>query len=240
MENREDMHPQAERVETAETQEFVPESITGVQEKKRWGRKLLDGIKYAFDPSRWKKTACLLGAAAAVLAAVIMLIKWNSAGAVAVRYCRGYYDNPKSVMRLSAYDWEKYVTSSSKDEADFFEKISEESHEEITSWHDLYKAMRSELRNELEDDFGKYKIVLNVTKVRDISVKKLSYEQKDFISELEKTGCFDADEMKAGKEVTVKAKIVGEDETSRDTFQVYMVKMRGGWKALTYERNHDS
>lgn len=238
MENREEMRPETEKEEAAAGMEPAVEPM-GTEQKKNMVPKVLTVLKRAFAPGKWKKTTAILCAVVFMAVVGITVINQNSPKGVAVRYCRGLYDNPKAIMRLSAYDFEKYVTRNSADDAAFFEEESNELMEDIDSWGDLYKVMRRELKNELEDGFGKYKIVLDVTKVRDISVKKLANEQKKLISKLEKAGCFDADEMKDGKEVTVKVKVVGEDETSRNTFQVYVVKMGFGWKVLNYDSNYD-
>ena len=39
------------------------------------------------------------------------------------------------------------------------------------------------------------------------------------------------------KIVTVKVKIKGEDENDKQSFDVYMVKMKGAWKVLDYKNN---
>ena len=62
-----------------------------------------------------------------------------------------------------------------------------------------------------------------------------------FLTSLEKHGSFDdRDTIKAAEEmnspVTVKVKIVGEDETYRDAFQVTLVKIGMQWKVLTNDR----
>ena len=57
-----------------------------------------------------------------------------------------------------------------------------------------------------------------------------------FLTSLEKHGSFDRDTIKAAKEITVKVKIVGEDETYRDAFQVTLGKIGMQWKVLTNDR----
>ena len=42
--------------------------------------------------------------------------------------------------------------------------------------------------------------------------------------------------IKAAEEITVKVKIVGEDETYRNAFQVPLVKIEMQWKVLTNDR----
>ena len=46
---------------------------------------------------------------------------------------------------------------------------------------------------------------------------------------------FDSDKISKGMLVTVKVKIKGEDETDRETADVYLAKIGGLWKALDYD-----
>lgn len=240
MENRENTTHMDGTENTAEEQENKPEfPTTESQPKKNIAEKLLSGLKAAFAPHRWKKTAAILGTAAILLAAGGVILQQNSAASVAARYCKGMLENPKAASQMTAYDRGKYITTNYADDAAFFEKMSNEMHEEIESWNDYYDALKSEYRDSLEDEFGKYKIFMDVTKVRDISTKKMSYEKKDLIASLEKAGSFDSDEIKAAKEVTIKGKIVGEDKTDRQTIQVYVVKMSNGWKVLAADSVSD-
>ena len=91
----------------------------------------------------------------------------------------------------------------------------------------------------VEDYVGKYSKTVSVTKVRNISVKKLQDDMQSFINRLEKNGSIDADKISAAKSITVKMKIKGEEQTIRNTYDMYLVKIGMAWKVLDYDVDFD-
>lgn len=182
-----------------------------------------------------KSIIVMAAAAAAVIAVVICLLCRGSASSVAKRFVKAYFGDSKTAMALTAYDWKQYEMYGYDDEEEYFEDISYYFDEEIESWNDCFKAVDDFQEENLEDTYGDYKISVEVTKTKDISVKKMLENNSSLLNTLESRGVFDRDSIKDAKVVTVKAKIKGEDGTERDTFNVYLVKAGNGWKVLDYE-----
>ena len=106
------------------------------------------------------------------------------------------------------------------DEDDFFEAMSDKYDENITSWGSFFKAKNKSDKETIEDLVEKYKITTEVTRTKDISVKKLLKENSRLIEGLE-------------------AKVKGEDQTVRNTYDMYLVKIGGAWKVLDYDVDSD-
>ena len=118
----------------------------------------------------------LIGAAAlaVVIAVVVILLSRNSPSSVAKRYVQAFYTDDKTATSLWAFDFNALRLSSyDGSEEEFFEAQSDELSADITSWSQFYKATDQSYQEELEDEFGKYKVSTEVTRTRDISVKKL-------------------------------------------------------------------
>ena len=118
------------------------------------------------------------------------------------------------------------------DEDDFFEAMSDKYDENITSWGSFFKAKNKSDKETIEDLVEKYKITTEVTRTKDISVKKLLKENSRLIEGLEAKGLIDRDDISAAKEIVVKMKVKGEDQTVRNTYDMYLVKIGGAWKVL--------
>ena len=191
------------------------------------------GTITAFAPGKRKKTIAILAAAVVVIVAVILLLTGSSAKSVAQRFVKSYYTgNMKTSMSLLAYDHKAYILEDYDDEEEFFESASGWSDRDINSWNDYYKAVGEETKENLEDDYGKYKLSVEATKEKKMSLKKWEDEYEWEIENLEDAGCFDRDSVKTVKVVTVKVKIQGEDDIDRDSGEICMVKMGLSWKVF--------
>ena len=125
------------------------------------------------------------------------------------------------------------------DEDDFFEAMSDKYDENITSWGSFFKAKNKSDKETIEDLVEKYKITTEVTRTKDISVKKLLKENSRLIEGLEAKGLIDRDDISAAKEIVVKMKVKGEDQTVRNTYDMYCVKIGGALKVLYYDVDSD-
>lgn len=192
--------------------------------------------KAAFFSRKNLKRNIILGASLVVVAAIIALVLTAlSPKAVAKKYCLAVWNgDPAQEARYLAYDGKALIVSTVGDEEDFYEKVSEVNSEDIHSWNAYAKMMREKRREDLEDEYGDYKITANVTRVKDISVRKLEEEAGWLYETIEKYG-FDSDKIAAAKVVTVKMKLAGEDGTEKETIEVYMAKVGGLWKVVTTE-----
>ena len=169
----------------------------------------------------------LIGAAAlaVVIAVVVILLSRNNPSSVAKRYIQAFYTDDKTATSLWAFDFNAIRLSEyDGSEEEFFEAMSDEYSADISSWNDFYKAVDSSFQEQLEDEYGEYKVTTEVTRTKDISVKKA----------LERDINFDTDSISDACVVTAKAKITGEDEIERTKIDVYVVKIGGSWGVLDY------
>lgn len=179
----------------------------------------------------------LIIAAVVVVAicAAVFFITRNSATSVAKRYVTGYYENDKLASSLWAYDYEVLLLLDyGGDEEVFFEAMSDEYDADITSWNEYYKAVDTYFKEYWEDNYGKYKVSVEVVRSKDISVRRLLDDESDAISYLEENLNFDSDKISAAKIVTVKGKLAGEDDIMREKFEIYMVKIGLTWRVLAW------
>lgn len=179
----------------------------------------------------------LIIAAVVVVAicAAVFFITRNSATSVAKRYVTGYYENDKLASSLWAYDYEALILLDyGGDEEVFFEAMSDEYDADITSWNEYYKAVDTYFKEYWEDNYGKYKVSVEVVRSKDISVRRLLDDESDAISYLEENLNFDSDKISAAKIVTVKGKLAGEDDIMREKFEIYMVKIGLTWRVLAW------
>ena len=172
-------------------------------------------------------------AAAVVVVAVLLIVLIGNSGpkAVAEKYVKACLDLDVDKMdKLSAFELKEYLLDYyyDGDEEEFFEDVSEEYDEDVTSWKELSKAYKAYLKEE----YGKYKVEVDVSKVKELSAKKLESEVGEWLYEdLEDFG-FDADKVKSGAEATVKVKLKGEDGKENETLTIYLAKIGGSWKVL--------
>ena len=137
---------------------------------------------------------------------------------------------------LLAYDSiKKTLSDYDGDEAAFFENAEEIYDAAIDSWKEYYRVTDEYYKEICEDLYGEYKETVEAAKTKNVSIKKLMKDQDYWLTELEESSGFDRDLIQEAKEITVKRKIKGEDETSRYTSTVIVVKMDGKWKVLKYE-----
>lgn len=226
-----------EAQEAPQEQAAIPEQET--REKVDTGRRILTGIQNAFSPERWKKLAIIVTAVVLVIAAAVVLLGRSNPASVARRYAIALFDDMKTVVKLSAYDWQKDRLADYKDEDDFFEEMSDEYDEDISTWRSFYKAVDKKIREGFEDTQGKYKISAEVSKNRNVSLNKWLDDYSSTLKNLEKTGSFDKDKVSEAKEVTVKVKLKGEDSTKRVTADMCLVKSGGSWGVLTCDLDWD-
>lgn len=73
---------------------------------------------------------------------------------------------------MMAYDYNnERISKFDSDEEAFFDRNSDDYKTEIRSWADYYKAVDTDAKEQLSDDYGHFRIKIEATKVRDISVK---------------------------------------------------------------------
>ncbi len=245
MEYKHGLHPMVDAESNPETQD-TPQDNTAVlpeQEaangKTNTAQKIIVNIKNAFSAEKWKKSSAILGAAMVVIIAGIILLSQGNAASVAKRYCNGFFGNSKMQAKLTAYDWKEKQLEYYDDEEDFFDSMSDKYDESITSWGSFFKAKDKYYKETLEDLVGKYKITTEVTREKDLSLKKFLDENSSLIRNLDMNGFIDKDSISAAKEFVVKMKIKGEDQTVRNTYDMYLVKIGGAWKVLDFDVDSD-
>lgn len=233
MEHKDEMQPAMNAENISEAQEAPKEYAAEVPEQEaakegaKKGQEILTKIKDAFSAEKWEKSAAILGAAVVVIAAAIALLGRGSAASVAKRYCDSLLGNAKMRVGLTAYDWKARQLGYYDDD------------EDITSWGSYFKAKNKSDKEKVEDLIGKYKITTEVTRKKDISLKKLLEENSSLIKKLEAEGLIDRGDISAAKKIIVKMKMEGEDQTVRNTYDMYLVKIGGAWKVLDYDVDSD-
>lgn len=196
--------------------------------------KIVSAILNLFSPQNRKKTIIAIAVILVIAIAAGCLISRGSPENIAVRYVEAMeFGNYVTMHKVMAYDtYMKILDEMSEEE--YFEEISDEFKEDIQSWKDLSDYLRTTAEESLEDAYGEYKLSFDVSRVKDISIRRLEDEYESTLDSLEEELAFDRDDISDAKEVTVKGKFEGEDETDRMTYTVCMVKMNGAWKVLTF------
>ena len=191
--------------------------------------------KAAFFSRKNLKRNIILAVSLVVMAAIVAIVlSAMSPQSVAKRYCLAAWKNdPAQIARCTAFDYKAVVINKYDDEEDFYEKVSDIYDEDIRSWKEYSKLMRESTMEEYEDEYGEYKITAKVTRIKNISERKLEEEVGTQLYEkLEEYG-FDSDKITASKIITVKVKLIGEDGRENETIDVYMAKINGLWKVVT-------
>lgn len=192
-------------------------------------------IMKLFSPQNRKKTIIAIAAILVVVIVAGCLISSKSPEKVAIRYVEAYeFEDLVTLHKVMAYDIYALRLGDMSEE-EYFEKLSNTYDEDITSWKDLSKYNRASTKESLEDYYGDYKLAFDVSRVKDMSNRKLEEAYGSTLNQLENTTAFDRDDISDAKEVIVKGKLEGEDETERFTYTVCMVKMNGAWKALSVD-----
>ena len=175
-------------------------------------------------------------AAAVVIVAVLLIVLISNSGpkAAAKNFAKAVIScDIDKANKLCAFDAKEFVIEEyGGDEEDFFEDAGNFLGEDIGSWKDLSKALKATLNEALEDYFGKYKVEIEATKVKELSEKKLKEAVGEWFYETIEDYDFDPDKVKSGAEVTLKIKINGKDEKETVTIPLYMAKVGGSWKFL--------
>ena len=185
-----------------------------------------------------KKNAVLIGIAIVLIIAVIIGLNAISAGNVAEKFAKAaILEDHKAMGKYAAFSVEKYCVGDYGDEEEFYEDMSDEYDEDISSWSDFCKIAREYAQEYLEDFYGDFKLTFEATKVKDMSIKKLSSECEYRIEALEERSDFDIDDYSKAKVVTVKAKIDGDDDKDKGSCDVYLVKDGITWKVVADDWN---
>lgn len=181
------------------------------------------------------RTLAVLACVVIVLViAIVSVCSYNSPASVAERYVKAYmYMDTATLNKLSAYDYYGFLVSwHNDDEEEFFEYFSDEYDEDITNWKQYEKYQKECQAEELSDYYGDYKITIETTKTKERTLKKIEEKYEYYISRYEERTDFDRDDISAVKEVTVKTKIVGEDNIERNSIAVYVVKIGMNWRVI--------
>lgn len=221
----EEMH-----IDVAEEKVAVENSTPVASPEKKKG--ILNFVKKLFSPANRIKTISAIAALIVLIAVMFGVLYYLSPSATALRYEKAYFwGDPVAKKQCLAYDYYAFVLGEDSEE-EYFEDFSESYDEDIKSWRDLSRYYRSWLEEDMEDNYGDYKVSFEVTRVKDISNKTLKERNDGLLELLEGSSLFDADTIKDSKEVTIKRKISGEDDIDRVTLTVYLVKVNGLWKVL--------
>jgi|GEM_PF-1604521 len=202
----------------------------------------LTTIKNAFSPQKRKKTIALLVAAVVVIVAIICVLSYLSPKNVAVRYAEAFFEEDVvTENKIAAYDLYAFLVEDDYDtEEDLFERYSDYYKEDITSWKDLAKCNKQIHEDWMYEEFGKYKVSSETSRIKDLSIRHLEEENDYFLSFLEEHCGFDRDDISKAKQATVKMKIKGDYDSDRVTFDVTLVKIGGVWKGFDCGYEFDS
>ena len=192
-------------------------------------------VKNAFSPKNLVKTIVVIVAILVVIGAAIGVLNYFSPSSVTTRFVKARLDgNILALEKVMAFDLKAYLLAG-KDEESFFEAASNRYYEDISSWQEYNKAYMKYVREDLEDEIGKYKITQNVTREQDLSYKKMQSELGDiYLRQLEHLYDYNADAVKKCLVVTDKIRLDGEDETDKIIGTVYLVKMGMNWKVIDW------
>lgn len=234
------------------TNEFLTNKVESAAESQKEkvsvteaGARFAEGIKNLFSAKNRKKTCLILLAVIVVIGCIVSFSVYSSPKAVAERYLKASLLQDNAVVsKLTAYDFKEYsrvfvpYASAKFDEKDrpddetLFEKCSNWYDEDISSWNELFAVQNKLQIEEFEDEWGEFKVTVEVTREKNISSKKAKSELADWLEMIEDLLKFDPDVIDECKVITAKIKLIGEDETDRGTAQVYLCKVDGAWKVL--------
>lgn len=223
----------------AETESIGTQEEVIIEEKQKTG--FVGFIKNCFSRKNIKKTIAVI---------LLVLIAGGAAGAyfhftspeyVALKYGEAVATwDLKGQAELAAYDFKSNYLYSEKthsftDEETYFEDMSDQLNEDITNWDEYFEAVRQFLSDTYESVDGEYTVTCELTRTKDVSVKKVYNTNKDFISRIERTTDFDYNDVDECKQITVKAKYDTDEEgIQRRTIDIFLVKINGSWRVLTY------
>ena len=187
-----------------------------------------------FSRKNLKRNIILGAILLAIAVAIPVILSHFGPKAVAERYCMGCFEGRlDKTASVVAWDLKALTLSIYDDDEDFYEAMSDFYGVDIHSWRGYVKAAHDYSRELREEEYGKHKITAEATRVRDVSVKKLKEEMgSKRCKALEDDMDVDLDEITAAKIVTVKVKLIGEDDSYKETASVYLGKIGGQWKVL--------
>ena len=198
-----------------------------------------DFFKKCFSKENLKKTIAVILLTAIVIGGTYGVIYYNSPESVALRFVKACSNSDlKAQEKLLAYDYRTYTLylSNSEDEEAFFESKSDKFEEDINSWEDYFRVYQTQALEFDEDICGDYEITYRVSKIKDLSERKVKASNESLLSDLEEIANFDADTIKEGKYVTVKVKEDTEElGIIRYTYTVTLVKVSNSWKVLDHD-----
>lgn len=198
-----------------------------------------DFFKKCFSKENLKKTIAVILLTAIVIGGTYGVIYYNSPESVALRFVKACSNSDlKAQEKLLAYDYRTYTLylSNSEDEEAFFESKSDKFEEDINSWEDYFRVYQTQALEFDEDTCGDYEITYRVSKIKDLSERKVKASNESLLSALEEIANFDADTIKEGKYVTVKVKEDTEElGVIRYTYTVTLVKVSNSWKVLDHD-----
>lgn len=198
-----------------------------------------DFFKKCFSKENLKKTIAVILLTAIVIGGTYGVIYYNSPESVALRFVKACFNSDlKAQEKLLAYDYRTYTLylSNSEDEEAFFESKSDKFEEDINSWEDYFRVYQTQALEFDEDICGDYEITYRVSKIKDLSERKVKASNESLLSDLEEIANFDADTIKEGKYVTVKVKEDTEElGIIRYTYTVTLVKVSNSWKVLDHD-----
>ena len=181
----------------------------------------------------------IVAVVAILVGAVVGVLSLTGPKSIAKRAAKAaLYEDTGAMADLVVFDTRE-VLLGSLDEEEFFEYQSDHFGEDIESWKDFYKYARAAAEEEMEDEYGEYKVTYDVTKVKNLSSRRLEEDYSFALNHAEKYG-FDRDDISDARIATVKIKIKGEDDTERLTYEVILVRVGLSWKVLTMNDNTDA
>ena len=193
---------------------------------------VVDILRDLFGPHKRKKTITILVAAVLFITVAVTALCQLSPSSIAKRYMDAlYWGNYPKQQRVMAYDYYAYLLDGDSEE-EFFEDRSDHYEEDITSWNDYAKYNKQATIEDYEDWIGDFNISMEVTRVKEMSLHRLESEYDWELENLEEAQLLYLDDITDAKEVFIKVKVEGEDDTIRETYSVCVVKINGMWKVL--------
>lgn len=105
---------------------------------------------------------------------------------------------------------------------------------DVNSIDEYFKEIEDEIKDDMDDVFGKYKFEIRKLTVNEYSAKELKKfkESSDLLFAAEMYD-IDIDEISAAADVAVKVRINGEDKGDTISDTVTVVKYKGQWKVAS-------
>ncbi|MCF0120415.1 MAG: hypothetical protein HUJ65_02150 [Oscillospiraceae bacterium] len=231
-----------EESKVSQTVDVSPEKEIGQTAEETAKKSPAEILKTAFSRENLKKTIAIIAAAVIIIAAAIAAIIFFSGRTpetVAKRYAEAVVTGDfLKKAKYTAYDEKALMlkNNDADDEAELFDLLSDKYDEDIKSWKDYNKVKIAQTADWAEEDYGAYETTYRVSRVNDVSVEYykfyISEQSYNKLMVWESIG-FNLDDITACKEVTVKVRIVGEDDSEKIIYKLGLCKINGSWKVLT-------